>query len=197
MSQPLNDAALDQLFRTARTQNGWTGKPVPLDQVKAIYDLMKWGATSANCFPMRLVWVHSDAAKQRLAKHTLDSNQQRVLTAPVTVIIGWDEKFYDKIPELFPHAPEARDWFSSSPELAHTTAFRNCTLQGAYLMMAARALGLDTGPMSGFDNAGVDADFFKGTSFKSNFICCIGHGDEKALFGRSPRPDFDDVCQVL
>ncbi len=196
MSQVLDDTAFDVLFRAARTQNKWLPKPVTEAQLRDIYDLMKWGATSANCFPMRLVFAHSQAEKDRLATMVMGGNIEKVKTAGAVAIIGYDLKFYDQIPKLFPHAPEAREWFSTNEQLAFTTAFRNGTLQGAYLMLAARALGLDCGPMSGFDNAAVDAAYFAGTDIKSNFICAIGYGDPAGLFPRSPRPDFDEMCTI-
>jgi 3-hydroxypropanoate dehydrogenase len=168
--------------------------------VRAIYDLMKWGATSANISPARFLWVHSDDAKARLKPFLMDANIPKVMAAPWTVIIAWDEKFEDKVPQLFPHNPDAKNWFSDKD--AHfDAAFRNGTLQGAYLMMAARALGLDCGPMSGFDRPAVDAAFFENDArmkhWKSNFICALGYGDEAAVFERSPRLDFDDANIIL
>ncbi len=195
MAGALPDAALDQLFRTARSYNGYTDAPVDRAEIKAIWELMKWGPTSANCLPARLVWCTSDAAKARLAAHMSDSNKDKVLGAPVTVIIGMDMAFYDELPDLFPPA-DARSWFVGKPAMIEATAMRNSALQGAYLIMAARALGLDTGPMSGFDNAGVDSDFFAGTEVKSNFVCTIGHGDPATIFGRLPRPGFDRFNSV-
>jgi nitroreductase len=196
MSRVLDETAFDVLFRTARTQNKWLPKPITEEQLRNIYDLTKWGATSANCFPMRLVFAHSQAEKDRLATMVMPGNVEKVKTAGAVAIIGYDLKFYDLIPKLFPHAPEAREWFSNNEPLAFTTAFRNGTLQGAYLMLAARALGLDCGPMSGFDNAAVDAAYFAGTDIKSNFICALGYGDPAGLFPRSPRPDFDEMCSI-
>ncbi len=200
MSDPLADLTFDQLFRKARTANAWQDRDVPEVMVRAVYDLMKWGATSANICPARFLWIHSDAAKAQLKPHLMEGNVPKVLSAPWTVIIAWDGKFEDKVPELFPHNPEAKDWFSD-PEAHFDAAFRNGTLQGAYLMLAARALGLDCGPMSGFDNDAVDAEFFavdkKMKNWKSNFICSIGYGDDSALFPRSPRLAFDDACTVL
>jgi nitroreductase len=197
VSDALNDTALDTVFRKARTQNKWLDKPVTAEQLQAVYDLTKWGATSANCFPMRLVFAHSQAERDRLATMVMPGNVEKVKTAGAVAIIGHDLKFYDMIPRLFPHAPEAREWFSGNEELANATAFRNGTLQGAYLMLAARSLGLDCGPMSGFDNAAVDEAYFAGTDVKSNFICALGYGDPAGLFPRSPRPDFDEVCKIL
>lgn len=190
MSEPLSDSALDQLFRTARTYNGYLDKPVSDAQLHAIWDLMKFGPTSANCLPARLVWCTSDDAKQRLAALALPDNAKKILAAPVTVIIGMDLEFYENLPELFPHT-DARSWFAGNDELAKVTAFRNSSLQGAYFILAARALGLDTGPMSGFSNDAVDAAFFADQpKVKSNFISTLGYGDPASIFERSPRPDF-------
>jgi 3-hydroxypropanoate dehydrogenase len=189
MSQPLSDAALDQLFRTARTYNGYFDKPVSTAQLDAIWEVMKFGPTSANCLPARLVWITSQEAKEKLAALAMPANGEKIVKAPVTVIIGMDTEFYEQLPELFPHT-DARSWFVNSPELAQATAFRNSSLQGAYFIMAARALGLDTGPMSGFSNDAVDAAFFAGTKVKSNFISTLGYGDPSTIFERSPRPDF-------
>lgn len=191
MSEPLSDGALDQLFRTARTYNGYLDRPVSEEQLRAIWDLMKFGPTSANCLPARIIWCVSDEAKQKLAALAMPANGEKILQAPVTAIIGMDHEFYENLPELFPHA-DARSWFAGNEALAQTTAFRNASLQGGYFLLAARALGLDTGPMSGFDNAAVDAAFFADQpNVKSNFISTIGYGDPASIFGRSPRPDFD------
>lgn len=197
MTEILPDSALDTLLRKARSYNCWDTKPITDVQIQAIYDLMKWGPTSANCSPARFVWAHSDTAKKKLADCVSAGNSEKVLTASATVIVAHDLEFFDRIPELFPHNPGAKDWFSGSAEVAEATAFRNGTLQGAYLMMAARALGFDCGPMSGFDNAAVDDAFFKGTSVKSNFICAIGYGTTERLFDRSPRLSFKDANTVL
>lgn len=196
MSQVLDEAAFDVLFRAARTQNKWLPKPVTADQLRQVYDLTKWGATSANCFPMRLVFVHSQAERDRLATMVMPGNVEKVTKAGAVAIIGYDLKFYDKIPQLFPHAPEAREWFAHDEQVAFMTAFRNGTLQGAYLMLAARSVGLDCGPMSGFNQAAVDEAYFAGTSIKSNFLCALGYGDPAGLFPRSPRPDFDEMCSI-
>ena len=190
MSAPLNDAALDQLFRTARSYNGYTDAPVTRAQMDAIWEVMKWGPTSANCLPARLVWCESAEAKEKLAALASDNNKDKIRKAPVTVIIGMDMEFYEQLPELFPPA-DARSWFVGNQAMIDATAMRNSSLQGAYFIMAARALGLDTGPMSGLDNAGVDAAFFPGTTFKSNFISTLGVGDPSTIFGRLPRPGFD------
>ena len=196
MSQPLNPAALDQLFRTARTYNGYTDAPVTRGQMDAIWELVKFGPTSANCLPARLVWCESIEAREKLAALTMPANGDKIRKAPVTVIIGMDLEFYEQLPELFPHA-DARSWFASNAALAETTAFRNSSLQGAYFILAARALGLDTGPMSGFDNAAVDQAFFAGTSVRSNFISTLGIGDPATIFGRSPRPGFDRFNTIV
>jgi 3-hydroxypropanoate dehydrogenase len=187
---PLDERALDQLFREARTYNGYVDKPVSDAQLNDIWELMKFGPTSANCLPARLVWCTSDDAKKKLAALALPANGDKILKAPVSVIIGMDMEFYEQLPDLFPHA-DARSWFVGNGALAEATAFRNSSLQGAYFIMAARALGLDTGPMSGFDNAAVDAAFFAGTTVKSNFISTLGYGDPASIFDRSPRPAFD------
>ena len=190
MSEPLSDSALDQLFRTARTYTGYLDKAVSEAQLHAIWDLMKYGPTSANCLPARIIWCTSDAAKQKLAALAMPANAEKILTAPVTAIIGMDLEFYENLPELFPHT-DARSWFVGNDELAKATAFRNSSLQGAYFILAARALGLDTGAMSGFNNAAVDEAFFADQpSVKSNFISTLGYGDPATIFERSPRPDF-------
>jgi 3-hydroxypropanoate dehydrogenase len=196
MSQPLDDAALDQLFRTARTYNGYLDKPVSTAQLDAIWEVMKYGPTSANCLPARLVWVVSQDAKEKLAALCMPANGEKIMSAPVTVIIGMDSEFYEQLPDLFPHA-DARSWFKDAPELAAATAFRNSSLQGAYFILAARALGLDTGPMSGFSNDAVDAAFFGGTTVKSNFISTLGYGDTTTIFDRSPRPGFDRFNTIV
>ncbi|MBE1526804.1 3-hydroxypropanoate dehydrogenase [Sphingopyxis sp. OAS728] len=190
MSEPLSDSALDQLFRTARTYNGYLDKPVSEAQLHAIWDLVKFGPTSANSLPARIVWCVTDEAKAKLAALALPANAEKILKAPVTAIIASDNEFHEHLPELFPHA-DARSWFVGNEALAQTTAFRNSSLQGAYFILAARALGLDTGPMSGFNNAGVDEAFFADQPHvKSNFISTLGYGDPATIFARSPRPDF-------
>jgi 3-hydroxypropanoate dehydrogenase len=196
MTAPLNDAALDQLFRTARTYNGYTDAPVTRAQMDAIWELMKFGPTSANCLPARMIWCESAQAKEKLAALASDNNKDKILKAPVTVIIGMDMEFYEQLPDLFPPA-DAKSWFSGNRALADATAFRNSSLQGAYFIMAARAVGLDTGPMSGFDPGGVDAAFFAGTTIKSNFISTLGVGDPATIFGRLPRPGFDRFNTVV
>lgn len=211
MAELLNDEALDTIFRKARTHNGWLSKPVSDDLLHQLYDLMKWGPTSANCSPARILFLRTPEAKQRLGAALSQGNLDKTMQAPVTAIIAHDLKFYEKLPELFPHNPGAREWFTSSPNFAQTTAFRNGTLQGAYFIVAARSLGLDCGPMSGFDNAKVDAEFFPDpprepdsvaqapwfSVVKSNFICNLGYGDQARLFPRGPRLTFDEVCQLL
>ena len=191
----LPDSALQQLFSQARTQNGWLDTPVADDTLRALYDLLKWGPTSANCSPARFVFVRSDEARQRLAACVSAGNAPKVRQAPVTVIIGMDMAFYDKLPQLFPHA-DARPWFAGKPDVIDATALRNSSLQGAYLMLAARSLGLDCGPMSGFDAVKLDAAFWAGTTVRTNFICSLGHGDPGKVFGRSPRLAFDEACRL-
>lgn len=196
MTKPLDDKTLDQLFREARSINVWQDREVSDEQIRALYDLVKFGPTSANCCPGRFYFVRSDAAKARLMPHLMEGNKKKVEQAPVTVIIGTDEEFAEKLPKLFPHDLSAKHWFAD-PDVKAETAFRNGTLQGAYLMLAARSLGLDCGPMSGFDKAGVDAEFFAGTTIKSNFICSIGYGSDEGIFPRSPRLDFDEAAVIL
>lgn len=197
MAQALPDAGLDQIFRSARSHNVWTDTPVSSATIQAVYDLARWGATTANSCPARFVFLTTPEAKERLKPHLVPTNVDKAMSAPVVAIISYDIEFYEKIPQLFPHNPGAKDWFSGSAAHAEQTAFRNGSLQGAYLMIAARALGLDCGPMSGFDNAGVDKEFFDGTTWKSNFICALGHGDQGALSPRSPRLSFDEACLLL
>lgn len=191
----LPEPVLEQLFTLARTQNGWLAEPVDDDTLSALYELLKWGPTSANCSPARFVFVRSEAGRQRLAACVSAGNAPKVLQAPVTVVIGMDMVFYDKLPELFPHT-DARPWFAGKPEVIAATAMRNSSLQGAYLMLAARAMGLDCGPMSGFDAAKVDAEFWAGTAVRTNFLCALGHGDPAKVFARSPRLAFDEACRL-
>jgi 3-hydroxypropanoate dehydrogenase len=193
---PLNDHALDQLFREARTYNGYLDRPVSQDQLEAIWEIMKFGPTSANCLPVRIIWCVSDEAKAKLAATTMPANAEKILKAPVSAIIGMDMEFYEHLPELFPHT-DAKSWFVGNDAMIETTAFRNSTLQGGYFIMAARALGLDTGPMSGFSNDAVDAAFFAGTKVKSNFISTLGYGDPASIFERSPRPGFERFNTVI
>ena len=196
MSEILSDAGLDLLFREARTHNGWQDKEVSGVLLEAVYDLAKMGPTSANCSPMRVVYVTTPAAKERLKPALDPGNVDKTMAAPVTAIIGYDLAFYELLPTLFPHT-DARAWFVGKEQLARDTAFRNGSLQGAYFMLAARALGLDCGPMSGFNNAKVDEAFFPEGTVKSNFLCNLGYGEPAALHPRSPRLDFDQACKVL
>jgi 3-hydroxypropanoate dehydrogenase len=194
MTSRLDEAALDQLFRTARTRNGWTDRPLPETLVRELYDLMRMGPTSANCCPARFVWVRSAESRQRLAELASESNKPKILEAPLTVIIGYDLGFPELLRRLFPSKGQAmKANFQSDAALTRTTAFRNGTLQGAYLILAARALGLDCGPMSGFNNAAVDAAFFAGSDIKSNFLCSIGYGNDNNLYPRSPRLGFEEA----
>ncbi len=188
--------SLATLFTEARTHNGWIDKPVTDAELQQAYDLAKWGPTSANCSPARIVFVRSAAEKEKLVACVSAGNAEKTRTAPVTAIIGMDMAFYDKLPQLFPHA-DARPWFVGNQAMIDATAFRNSSLQGAYFMLAARAVGLDCGPMSGFDADKVNAAFFAGTSVKANFICNLGHGDATKLFGRSPRLSFDEACKIV
>jgi len=190
----MTEDAAETLFTRARSYNRWSFTPVTEEEIRRIFELMKWGPTSANCSPARFVFIASDAAKARLAECVSKNNQLKVQQAPVTAVIGMDEKFADHLPFLFPHAPSARHWIAE-PELARTTALRNSSLQGAYFMLAARLLGIDCGPMSGFDHARVDAMIFAETSIKSNFICALGHGTTDMLLPRLPRFNFDDVAR--
>lgn len=191
----LNDAALDTLFRTARTQNGWLDKPVSDQQLHQLYDLMKMGPTSVNCCPARIVFVKSPEAKEKLVACMSPANASKTGKAPVTAIIGMDMEFYEKLPTLFPHA-DARAWFAGNQPSIDDTAFRNSSLQGAYLIIAARALGLDCGPMSGFDADKLNAAFFAGTSVKANFVCSIGYGNPDKVRARLPRLPFEEACTI-
>ena len=206
----VGDDALDLVFRKARTYNGWLPKPVPDELLQQIYETMKWGPTSANTSPARFVFIRSRAAKERLRPSLAPGNVEKTMAAPVTVIVAYDLKFYDKVPRLFPHYPAMRDMFVKNPQLVQETALRNSTLQGAYMILAARALGLDCGPMSGFDNAKLDEEFFAAGKtelseeeffpighVKSNFLCNIGYGDPATLMPRSPRLDFGEACTLL
>jgi len=195
MSNALDATALDQLFRTARTHNAWQAKDVPDALLHQLYELLKWAPTSANCSPARFVFVKSPEAKAKLKAALAPGNVEKTMTAPVTVIVGEDLAFPDTLPQLFPHA-DARSWFAGNDALIESTAFRNASLQGAYLILAARALGLDTGAMSGFDAARVDADFFAGTRIRSNFLVNLGYGDPAGLFPRSPRLAFDEAARI-
>lgn len=194
--EPLSDQTLDQLFRSARTANAWTSRAVPTSLLRELYELAKLGPTSANLSPARFVFLATEEAKARLAPHLSSANRAKALTAPVNVVIAYDLDFAARAPELFPHNPGVGAWFSD-PEVAAVTAIRNGSLQGAYLMLAARALGLDCGPMSGFNHAGVDAEFFAGRRVVTNFVCSLGYGSQVDLFPRLPRLAFEDACEVL
>ena len=206
----VNADVLDVLFRRARSYQAWLAKPVPDELLHELYAVVKWGPTSANCCPARFVFLRSPEAKERLRPALAAGNVAKTMAAPVTVIIAYDLKFYDKLPKLFPHSPAMRDHFANNPQLVEHTAKRNSSLQGGYLILAARALGLDCGPMSGFDNAKVDDEFFAagkcedcGEEFfpaghvKSNFLCNIGYGDGSKLFPRAPRLDFKEACNLI
>lgn len=193
MTNKLDDLALDRLFRTARTRNAWTDQPMAEQQLRQLYDLMKFGPTSSNCCPARFVWVRSAEAKGKLAALAAAGNAPKILAAPVTVIVGYDLDFAEQLPKLFPARGKEMQGYFSDPLVAQTTAFRNSSLQGAYLIIAARALGLDCGPMSGFNNEAVDQEFFANTSIKSNFICSIGCGSDQNLFPRNPRLTFEEA----
>ena len=211
MSKPLGDEALDRLFREARTYNAWLDKPVTDDTLRQLYEVMKWAPTSANSGPARFLFLRSPKAKERLRPVLAPGNVEKTMTAPVTVVVAYDLLFFEKLPKLFPHNPAMRDLFASNPQLVEVTAKRNSSLQGAYLIMAARALGLDCGPMSGFDNARLDEEFFgAGTEcegceqeffpaghVKSNFLCNLGYGDSSKLYPRAPRLAFNEACTLL
>jgi len=197
MGRPLDDAGLDTIFRTARTYNGYDDTPVTEADIRRIYDLVKMGPTSANQQSARFLWLLTQEAKDKLADLATGSNPDKIRKAPATVIVAMDLEFRQELPWLFPHAPTAKDWFQSE-EVRFDHAFRNSTLQGAYLLIAARALGFDTGPMSGFDNAKVDEAFFGDQPHvKSNFISTLGHGDPSTIFDRLPRPEFERFNRVL
>jgi 3-hydroxypropanoate dehydrogenase len=194
--RPLDSDALDLLFREARSHNGWQDRPVPDSVLQELYDIVRWGSTSMNCCPARFVFIRSDAARARLKTALAEANVEKVLAAPVTVIIGYDREFYRHMPQLFPHRDVA-PMFEGNQSLAQTTAFRNGSLQGAYLILAARALGLDCGPMSGFDNKILDEEFFAGSTIQSNFLCSLGYGDTNKVFQRLPRLEFDTACELI
>lgn len=197
MSDVVSSECLDAIFRNARTHTAWLDKPVDDSLLRRVYELARLGPTSANMSPMRMIFVRSREAKERLKPALAPGNVEKTMKAPVTVIIGMDIHFFEKLPMLFPHA-DAKSWFKDMPEAdLRTQALRNSSLQGAYFIIAARALGLDCGPMSGFDNAKVDEAFFKGTTVKSNFLCNLGHGDASKLYPRSPRLEFDEACKVM
>lgn len=194
--QPLPQAALDQLFLQAHTLNAWQDKPVADELLQRLYENLRWAPTSMNCSPARIVFVKSADAKAKLDTALMEGNRAKSMAAPVTAIIAYDTRFFEQLPKLFPPNPKARDMFAGNAALADITAFRNGTLQGAYLILAARALGLDCGPMSGFDNAKVDELFFAGTTYKSNFLCNLGYGDVKGIYPRAPRLSFAEACSI-
>ncbi|MEM1088076.1 MAG: malonic semialdehyde reductase [Pseudomonadota bacterium] len=200
MKNPVNDYALDLIWREGRSYNGWQDQSVPEKLIRAVYDLTKMGMTSANCSPARFTFIGSNEGKARLKPYLMDGNVEKTMAAPWVVIISHDLEFHEKIPQLFPHNPGAKEWFADE-ENRHLTAFRNGTLSGAYLMLAARALGLDCGPMSGFDNTGVDKEFFlskeETKTWRSNWLCNIGIGDDATIFERSPRLTFEEACEIL
>lgn len=193
----IDAAGLDQLFREARTHNKFTDEPIADETLRELYELLKNGPTSANSSPARFLFLRTKEAKERLAPALSSGNLAKTMQAPVTVIVAYDPKFYEKLPKLFPHNPDATSWFTSNDALAATTAFRNGTLQGAYLIIAARALGLDAGGMSGFDNDKVDEEFLTPYGWRSNFLVNLGHGDWSGVFPRSPRLEFDEACVML
>jgi 3-hydroxypropanoate dehydrogenase len=193
----LDGKALDILFREARTLKKWQERDVSDATIDALYNLLKFGPTSANCCPARFVFIKSKEAKARLKPHLDEDNVDKTLSAPVNVIVAYDLEFYEKLGQLFPHEPAARSWFAGQPNKIKEAAFRNGSLQGAYLMVAARVLGLDCGPMSGFDVAGVKAEFFKDSPIEPNFLCNLGYGDHSSLHPRLPRLGFDEACKIL
>ena len=193
----LDDAGLNLLFREARTHNKFTDEPVTDDELRVLYAILRNGPTSANSSPARFLFLRTKEAKERLAPALSSGNPDKTMAAPVTVIVAYDPKFYEELPKLFPHNPDAMSWFTNNDSLAAITAFRNGTLQGAYLIMAARAVGLDTGAMSGFDNEKVDELFLAERGWRSNFLCNIGHGDASGLYPRAPRLEFDEACVLL
>lgn len=195
--QVLPDQVLDQLFRKARSHNRWQDREITDAQLQQIYDLMKMGPTSLNSCPARIVFVRSEEAKQRLKPCLNEGNVTKSMTAPVVAIIGMDLEFYTKLNKLWPHSPEAPSWYIGKPEKTRETAFRNSTLQGAYFIMAVRSLGLDAGPMTGFNFEKMDETFFPDGKVKSNFICAIGYGDDNKLYPRGPRLDFEETCTVI
>lgn len=193
----VNDQALDQLFRNARTQNGWQDRPVAESLLRDLYDLMKMGPTAANASPLRIVFLTTPAARQRLAPALSAGNLDKTMAAPVAAILGYDLEFYEHLPKLFPHNADARNWFVGKPAFIESSAFRNSSLQGGYMILAARAVGLDCGPMSGFDAAKVEAEFFPDGKTKVNFLCNLGYGDPAKVFARSPRLSFEEACKII
>lgn len=197
MSEIVNDKALDTIFRQGRSHSFWLDRPVSDVTLQAVYDLMRMGPTSANSSPARILFLKSKEARERLRPHLIPGNVDKVMTAPVTAVVGYDLKFYEHLPKLFPHNLDARTWFEGDEQKVAVNAVRNGTLQGGYFILAARSLGLDCGPMSGFDNAGVDREFFSEGHVKSNFLCCLGYADHAKLFPRNPRFEFHEVCRIL
>ena len=197
MPHAVSDEALDTLFRSARSHNRWTEEPVSDALLMALYDLMRWGPTAGNITPARFVFLTTPAAKERLKPHLDSGNVAKSMTAPALAIIAYDLDFPETLAILKPHAPNAKKYYEGKSDIVREDAFRNGSLQGAYFMVAARALGLDCGPMGGFDRAGVDKEFFAGTNVKSNFLCALGHGNPAALHPRAPRLSFDQACQIL
>lgn len=209
MSSRIPDPCLDTIFRNARTYNGWSDQSLTDETIREIYDLMKWGPTSMNASPARFLWIRSKEAKERLRPALSPGNVDKTMRAPATVVVAYDLRFYEKLPKLFPANPKAKDYFIGDSTLSEATTKRNSSLQGAYLIIAARALGLDCGPMSGFDNAKLDAEFFGPDTrdelcqehvagcTRSNFLCNIGYGDPKSLYPRGPRLSFDEACRIL
>jgi len=197
MTDRIDEKALNHLLLDARTQNKWLDKDVSDDQLRQIIDIMKFGPTSMNMQPARFVFVRSKEAKERLKQYLTPGNVDKTMAAPVCAIIGYDTRFFDHLPKLFPHRPEAKNMYEGKEDFAQTHAFRNGTLQGAYFMIAARAIGLDVGGMSGFNNAGVDGDFFAGTTVKSNFLCNVGYGDPSGVMERLPRFDFNEMASIV
>lgn len=203
MKQTLSEQGLDLLFRGARSQNGWLDEAIDDSTLRAVYDLVRWGPTSTNGCPARIVFLRSAEAKARLLPALAQGNVEKTLQAPVTAIIAYDANFHEQLPRLFPHNPGMRDWYAAQPQVIAATALRNSSLQGAYFMLAARALGLDCGPMSGFDHEQVDAEFFANSSHfpgqhvRTNFLCNLGYGDPSKLFPRSPRLTFEECCALL
>jgi 3-hydroxypropanoate dehydrogenase len=196
---PIADSTLDTIWRAGRSQNGWLDKPVTDAELTALYDLTKWGPTSVNCQPMRIVFLRSADAKARLKPLLAPGNVDKAMAAPVVALLGYDQAFYEQLPTQFPHNQTVKSWFEGEAKAQHaeTTAFRNATMQGGYFILAARAVGLDCGPMSGFDNAKADAEFFAGSRIKSNFLCGLGHGDPAKLMPRLPRLAFNEACKVI
>ena len=193
----LDNHALDLLFHEARSQNGWRDEPVTDEQLRRLYEIMQWGPTSMNCQPLRILFLRSPEAKERLQPALMPNNVAKTMSAPVVAILGYDTKFYENLPRTFPHNQKAKSLFEDKPDFAETTAFRNSSIQGGYFIIAARAVGLDAGPMSGFANPKVDAEFWPDGRVKSNFLCGLGQGDPEKVFNRSPRLAFDEVCTLV